>query len=265
VPQPPGDPVLRVDSLVVSFGGHRAVDNVSFEIGVGEVLGLVGESGSGKTTVGRCAVGLQKPTSGTVELFGADIATLSARKTRPLRRRIGMIFQDPASSLDPRMTIAECVAEPLVLHRVGDRAARVTELLESVELASTLHNRYPHELSGGQRQRVSIARALALDPDLLIADEPTSALDVSVQASILDLFLDLQQRLRFSCLFISHDLAVIDMLANRVAVMYRGKIVEQGSRADVFLTPQEEYTRRLLAAAPVPDPVEQRERRTGRG
>jgi peptide/nickel transport system ATP-binding protein len=246
------------------FGGHKAVDDVSFEIGRGEVLGLVGESGSGKTTVGRCAVGLQKPTEGRIELFGHDMSALPARKMRPLRARIGMIFQDPASSLDPRMTVAECVAEPLVLHKVKDKG-RVDELLDAVELGAQLKDRYPHELSGGQRQRVSIARALALNPDLLIADEPTSALDVSVQASILRLFLDLQQRFEFSCLFISHDLAVVDMLANRVAVMYQGKIVEQGSRADVFGAPKADYTRELLAAAPVPDPVEQRERRVTRG
>jgi peptide/nickel transport system ATP-binding protein len=258
------EPVLRVDGLSVVFGGHKAVDDVSFEIGRGEVLGLVGESGSGKTTVGRCAVGLQKPTEGRIELFGHDMSTLPARKMRPLRARIGMIFQDPASSLDPRMTVAECVAEPLVLHKVKDKG-RVDELLDAVELGAQLKDRYPHELSGGQRQRVSIARALALNPDLLIADEPTSALDVSVQASILRLFLDLQQRFEFSCLFISHDLAVVDMLANRVAVMYQGKIVEQGSRADVFGAPKADYTRELLAAAPVPDPVEQRERRVTRG
>ncbi|MET0134222.1 MAG: ABC transporter ATP-binding protein [Kibdelosporangium sp.] len=262
---PRTEPVLRVAGLVVSFDGHKAVDGVSFEIGRGEVLGLVGESGSGKTTVGRCAVGLRKPIEGRVELFGHDIARLSARRMRPLRARIGMIFQDPASSLDPRMTLAECVAEPLVLHKTGGRAERVAELLEAVELGSALKDRYPHELSGGQRQRVSIARALALDPDLLIADEPTSALDVSVQAGILELFLDLQERLRFSCLFISHDLAVVDMLANRVAVMHRGRIVEQGSRAKVFGTPDADYTKKLLAAAPVPDPVEQRKRRVTRG
>ncbi|ALG05875.1 ABC transporter ATP-binding protein [Kibdelosporangium phytohabitans] len=259
------EPVLDVRNLVVSFGGQRAVDDISFQIGKGEVVGLVGESGSGKTTAGRCTVGLQKPTAGSVELFGQDIAKLSARKMRPLTARIGMIFQDPASSLDPRMTIAECIAEPLVLHKAKDQRKRVDELLDAVELGSATRERYPHELSGGQRQRVSIARALALNPDLLIADEPTSALDVSVQASILELFLDLQRRLKFSCLFISHDLAVVDMLANRVVVMHRGKIVEQGSRANVFGAPQEDYTRRLLAAAPVPDPVEQRERRASRG
>lgn len=263
--EPVTEPVLKVQNLVVSFGGQRAVDGISFEIGEGEVLGLVGESGSGKTTAGRCAVGLQKPTEGAVELFGQDIAKLSTRKMRPLTARLGMIFQDPASSLDPRMTVAECVAEPLVLHKAKNHKERVAELLDAVELGTATKDRYPHELSGGQRQRVSIARALALDPDLLIADEPTSALDVSVQASILELFLDLQRRLKFSCLFISHDLAVVDMLANRVAVMHRGKIVEQGSRSDVFGSPQEDYTRRLLAAAPVPDPVEQRERRVSRG
>jgi peptide/nickel transport system ATP-binding protein len=259
----PAEPVLRVDGLTVSFGGHKAVDDVSFEIGKGEVLGLVGESGSGKTTVGRCAVGLQKATEGRIELFGHDVA--APKKLKPLRSRIGMIFQDPASSLDPRMTVAECVAEPLVLHRAKNRKVRIAELLDAVELGTALKDRYPHELSGGQRQRVSIARALALNPDLLIADEPTSALDVSVQASILDLFLGLQQRFAFSCLFISHDLAVVDLLANRVAVMHRGKIVEQGSRDAVFGDPQEDYTKRLLAAAPVPDPVEQRERRVSRG
>ncbi|CAM4038511.1 ABC transporter ATP-binding protein [Kibdelosporangium persicum] len=259
------EPVLKVRNLVVSFAGQRAVDDISFEIGKGEVLGLVGESGSGKTTAGRCTVGLQKPTHGSVELFGQDIARLSTRGMRPLTARIGMIFQDPASSLDPRMTVAECVAEPLVLHKAKNHKERITELLDAVELGSVTRDRYPHELSGGQRQRVSIARALALDPDLLIADEPTSALDVSVQASILELFLDLQRRLKFSCLFISHDLAVVDMLANRVAVMHKGRIVEQGSRADVFGDPREQYTKRLLAAAPVPDPVEQRERRVSRG
>jgi peptide/nickel transport system ATP-binding protein len=261
----PQEPVLRVKGLTVAFAGHKAVDDIEFEIGQGEVLGLVGESGSGKTTAGRCAVGLQKPASGTIELFGQDISALSQKKMRPIRARIGMVFQDPASSLDPRMTVAECIAEPLVLHRKPKRNERVAELLEAVELGDKLKDRYPHELSGGQRQRVSIARALALDPDLLIADEPTSALDVSVQASILELFLDLQRRLKFSCLFISHDLAVVDMLANRVAVMHRGKIVEQGSRADVFGKPEQDYTRKLLAAAPVPDPVEQRERRVNRG
>ncbi|TCO57978.1 ABC transporter ATP-binding protein [Actinocrispum wychmicini] len=259
------EPVLRVRDLVVSFGGHRAVDEVTFQIGKGEVLGLVGESGSGKTTVGRCAVGLQKPTAGRIELFGNDIAKMSARVLKPVRARIGMIFQDPASSLDPRMTVAECVAEPLVLHKAHNRTDRVSELLDAVELGNALRDRYPHELSGGQRQRVSIARALALNPDLLIADEPTSALDVSVQASILELFLDLQERFEFSCLFISHDLAVVDMLANRVAVMHKGRVVEQGSRADVFGAPQEDYTQKLLSAAPVPDPAEQRERRVSRG
>jgi peptide/nickel transport system ATP-binding protein len=266
-------PVLRVSDLVVDFsarrgaGTYQAVDRVSFEVAVGEVLGLVGESGSGKTTVGRCAAGLHPPNSGRIELFGTDIAGLSTRRLRPIRRRLGMVFQDPASSLDPRMAISECVAEPLVLNRVGsraDRQRRVRELLESVELPATLRGRYPHELSGGQRQRVSIARALALDPELLIADEPTSALDVSVQAGVLELFANLQRRLGFSCLFISHDLAVIDLVADRVAVMYRGRFVEQGNRAVVLHTPEHDYTKRLLACAPVPDPVEQSARRMRR-
>ncbi len=247
---------LAVTDLVVDFPGrrgapaYRAVDGISFGIAPGEVLGLVGESGSGKTTVGRCAVRFTKPSSGQVEVFGMDIGGLPARRLRPIRRRIGMVFQDPASSLDPRMTVGECVVEPLVLGRVGDRSRRVGELLDSVHLPAGTRDRYPHELSGGQRQRVSIARALALNPDLLVADEPTSALDVSVQAKILDLFAELRAEFGFACLFISHDLAVIDLLADRVAVMRQGKIVEQGPRASVLREPAHDYTKRLLAAVP---------------
>ncbi|QWF78418.1 ABC transporter ATP-binding protein [Amycolatopsis sp. CA-230715] len=261
------EPVLAVRDLVVDFSGrrgagkYRAVDEVSFEIAPREVLGLVGESGSGKTTVGRCAVRLQKPTSGRIEVFGTDVAGLGARKLREVRKRIGMVFQDPASSLDPRMTVGECVAEPLVLGKIGNRDARVAELLDSVRLEKAHRDRYPHELSGGQRQRVSLARALAMDPALLVADEPTSALDVSVQAAVLDLLGQLQRELGFACLFISHDLAVIDQLSDRVVVMRKGKVVEQGTRDEVLRAPKEDYTRRLLASAPVPDPVEQRARR----
>ena len=272
-PQPADeDPVLAVENLTVDFGSRvrgsmLAVDDVSFTLHSGEILGLVGESGSGKSTVGRCAMGLLKPSAGTVRLLGEDLSSARGRRLRRLRRRCGIVFQDPGSSLDPRMTIEECVAEPLVIARSGtrgERAARVVELLESVRLDPAVRTRYPHELSGGQRQRISIARALALRPELLVADEPTSALDVSVQATVLDLLLDLQAELGFACLFITHDLAVVSFLAHRVAVMRSGKMVETGERDQVLFAPAHDYTRRLVAAAPVPDPVEQRQRRAGR-
>lgn len=261
---------LDVRNLALEFPGkrgqakNRAVDDVSLHVDSGEILGLVGESGSGKSTIGRCAIRLLKPTAGTVSIGGKDITTMSAKALRPLRQYFSIVFQDPASTLDPKMTIGESIAEPLVLHKVlsGDQLTnRVTSLLDQVQLSGHYRNRYPHELSGGQRQRVAIARALAVDPQLLIADEPTSALDVSVQASVLDLFLDLQKRLRFACLFISHDLAVVDLLADRVAVLQNGKLVEVGTRDQVLHAPQEDYTRRLLSAAPVADPVQQSERR----
>ncbi|WP_020670489.1 ABC transporter ATP-binding protein [Amycolatopsis nigrescens] len=263
-------PALEISNLVLEYPGrgrqnkNRAVDNVSLSIQKGEILGLVGESGSGKSTVGRCAIRLLKPTEGTVSIAGRDITNLSAKELRPLRRYFSIVFQDPASTLDPKMTIGESIGEPLTLHKVlagKELNDRVTTLLDKVELSGHYRNRYPHELSGGQRQRVSIARALALDPQLLIADEPTSALDVSVQARVLDLFLDLQQTLQFACLFISHDLAVVDLLADRVAVMQHGKLVEVGTRDQVLHSPQEEYTKRLLSAAPVADPALQAERR----
>lgn len=264
--------ILHLTDVVVDYPGgfgrppFRAVDGVSLKMKRGEVMGLVGESGSGKSTLGRVVVGLQSATSGTVVVAGQEITRASRRQLRPLRRRLGMVFQDPAASLNPRYTIADSVSEPLRLHRVvtGREAleSRVGELLESVELPASWRHRFPHELSGGQRQRVAIARALAVDPELLVADEPTSALDVSVQARLLDLLLDLQDRLGFSCLFISHDLAVVELLSDRIAVMYGGALVEQGSREQVLRDPQHAYTRRLLSAAPVPDPVEQRRRRT---
>ncbi len=266
--------VLSVDDLVVEFAGRlgqptfRAVDHVSLEVRRGEVLGLVGESGSGKTTVGRATVGLQQPTSGSITVSGTTISGLSEAKLRPHRAHFGFVFQDPASSLNPRMSISDCVGEPFhVQTDLSDRDidAKVAELLDSVELSAAYAGRFPHELSGGQRQRVSLARALALGPDLLIADEPTSALDVSVQARVLELFTELQQRLQFACLFISHDLAVVDSLANRVAVMQNGKLVEIGPREQVLGSPREEYTQRLIAAVPVPDPEEQRRRREERG
>jgi peptide/nickel transport system ATP-binding protein len=266
--------VLKVDDLVVEFAGRfgqpafRAVDHVSLEVRKGEVLGLVGESGSGKSTVGRTTVGLQQPTSGTIHVSGNQVSGLSDRELRPLRSRFGFVFQDPASSLNPRMSIGQCIAEPLHVQTDMEQSkidAKVASLLDSVELGGGYAERFPHELSGGQRQRVSLARALALDPDLLIADEPTSALDVSVQARVLELFTELQQRLQFACLFISHDLAVVDTLANRVAVMQHGKLVEIGPREQVLGRPQEDYTKRLIAAVPVPDPDEQARRRAERG
>ena len=266
--------VLKVDDLVVEFPGRfgqppfRAVDQVSLEVRKGEVLGLVGESGSGKSTIGRATVGLQQPSSGTIDVSGNRVSGLDDRRLRPLRSRFGFVFQDPASSLNPRMSIGQCIAEPLHVQTDLSQAeidAKVASLLDSVELGGGYAARFPHELSGGQRQRVSLARALSLDPDLLIADEPTSALDVSVQARVLDLFTELQQRLQFACLFISHDLAVVDRLANRVAVMQHGRLVEIGPRDQVLAHPTQEYTQRLIAAVPVPDPVEQARRRAERG
>ncbi len=266
-----GEPVLALDHLTLDFGSRasgtlRAVDDVSLAIAPGEILGLVGESGSGKSTVGRCAIGLLRPSSGAVRLLGQDLAASRGRRLRGLRRRCGIVFQDPGSSLDPRMTIEECVAEPLVIagtDRAG-RGGRVAGLLESVRLDPAVRSRYPHELSGGQRQRVSIARAIALRPELLVADEPTSALDVSVQATVLDLLLDLQAELGFACLFITHDLAVVSFLADRIAVMRSGRLVEVGPRDEVLFAPRHAYTQRLVAAAPVPDPAQQRERRRAR-
>ncbi|HWR86238.1 MAG TPA: ABC transporter ATP-binding protein, partial [Rhodoglobus sp.] len=242
-----------------------AVDGVSFAIRPGEVLGLVGESGSGKTTIGRAIAGLTKVSGGSLRVLGTEMNGFKERAFRPVRERIGFVFQDPASSFNPLLTIAEAVAEPLVVHkRAKDPAAaraRVDELLEAVQLPRAFGDRYPHELSGGQRQRASLARGLALQPELLIADEPTSALDVSVQARVLELFARLQGELGFAALFISHDLAVVDMLSDRIAVLYRGELVEEGPGTQVLGAPQHPYTRRLLASLPVPDPVEQAERR----
>lgn len=264
-------PVVQATDLEIVYPGRlrqpgfRAVDRVSLSIRPGEVVGLVGESGSGKTTIGRAIAGLTRVTGGSLQVLGVEMHGVRERALRPVRPRIGFVFQDPATSFNPLLTIAECVAEPLVVHgRARDaRAARarVDELLESVQLPRSYGDRYPHELSGGQRQRASLARALALDPELLIADEPTSALDVSVQARVLELFAELQESLGFACLFISHDLAVVDLLADRIAVLHRGRLVEEGTGEQVLGAPREEYTQRLLASLPVPDPDEQARRR----
>jgi len=265
------EPVVVAMDLEISFAGRfgqppfRAVDGVSFTISPGEVLGLVGESGSGKTTIGRAIGGLNRITGGSLQVLGHEMLGFRERKFRPVRSEIGFVFQDPASSFNPLLTIAECVAEPLIVHGQArdpqDARGRVNELLEAVQLPRAFGDRYPHELSGGQRQRASLARSLALRPRLLIADEPTSALDVSVQAKVLELFADLQRDLGFAALFISHDLAVVDMLSDRIAVLYKGKLVEEGIGSDVLGNPQHPYTQRLLASLPVPNPREQAERR----
>jgi oligopeptide/dipeptide ABC transporter ATP-binding protein len=242
----------------------HAVDGVSFALREGEMLGLVGESGSGKTTLANCVVRLLEPTSGSIRLNGRDITHLSRRELRPLRRGLHMVFQDPYSSLNPRMKAGEIVAEPLRLHRLAGRSERehrVNEIFERVGLGPEHRFRYPHELSGGQRQRVGLARSLILEPSVLVADEPVSALDVSVQASILNLLRDLQRDMGFTCLFITHDLATVEFLTDRIAVMYLGKLVEVASRDAIFRDPQHPYTQALLSAAVVPDPAEQRKRR----
>ena len=244
-----------------------AAKNINLEIAKGEVVGLVGESGSGKTTVGRAAVGLLPVKSGSLIVAGKDISNTKKSELRQLRSKLGIVFQDPGSSLNPRWSIAQSIAEPLVLSKQfsKDQAnKRIDELLDQVQLPIGYRNRYPHELSGGQRQRVGIARALALSPEFLVADEPTSALDVSVQAKVLELLKELQKDLGFACLFVSHDLAVVDFLADRIAVMNHGEIVEQGDKNQILRNPQQDYTKRLIAAVPVPDPDQQQIRRETR-
>jgi peptide/nickel transport system ATP-binding protein len=263
--------VVAAKDLVIEYpgrlgrAGFRAVKGVNFDIAKGEVLGLVGESGSGKTTIGRAIAGLTNATGGSLNVLGTEMVGVRERDFRKHRADIGFVFQDPASSFNPLLTIADCVAEPLIVHgrakTTRDARKRVDELLEAVQLPKSYGDRYPHELSGGQRQRASLARSLALDPKLLIADEPTSALDVSVQARVLELFRELQRDLGFAALFVSHDLAVVDILADRIAVLYRGELVEQGTGAEVLGAPKHPYTQRLLASLPVPDPIAQAERR----
>ncbi|PZO58819.1 MAG: glutathione ABC transporter ATP-binding protein [Leifsonia xyli] len=270
--RPGAAPVVDLRDVSVTFGrGARAVhalQGIDIAVHAGETVGLVGESGSGKSTAARVALGLIKPTSGTVSLFGQDLRSAKGRDRRALRSGIGVVLQDPVASLDARMSVAECIAEPLAVHRRGmssaDRRRRIDEVLDAVRLPRTLASRAPRELSGGQRQRVSLARALVLEPRLLVADEPTSALDVSVQETVLEVLGELQDDLGFACLFVSHDLAVVQHFAERVVVMRQGVVEEQGTTGTTLLHPTTDYTRRLLAAVPVPDPVLQRQRRTER-
>jgi peptide/nickel transport system ATP-binding protein len=267
------EPVLALSDVSISYPkrgrvpAFQAAKNISFEIYPGEILGLVGESGSGKTTVGRAAIGLLPITNGSIKLVGEEISKATEKQLRGLRQHTGIVFQDPGSSLNPRLPIGESIGEPILLAKRAAGAelnTMVEDLLDSVELPRSYRNRYPHELSGGQRQRVGIARAISLRPDLLIADEPTSALDVSVQARFLELLVELQEKLKFACLFISHDLAVVDMLAHRIAVMQNGELVEIGERDQILKKPTQDYTRRLISAVPVPDPAEQKIRREAR-
>jgi ABC-type oligopeptide transport system ATPase subunit len=245
----------------------RAVDDVSFEVYPSQTLGLVGESGSGKSTTGYCVLELLKPTSGSVRFDGVELTTLPRKELRRMRREMQIVFQDPYASLNPRMTVGDIVGEPLFVHKIGDRQRRrrtVEELLEVVGFNPDFVNRYPHEFSGGQRQRIGIARALALNPRLIICDEPVSALDVSIQAQILNLLKDLQDEFGLAYLFVAHDLAVVREMSDWIAVMNKGKIVEQGPADEVYTNPRDEYTKALLAAVPIPDPRRMRERKAER-
>ncbi|HYU80144.1 MAG TPA: ATP-binding cassette domain-containing protein [Vicinamibacterales bacterium] len=266
-------PVVEVRSLTKHFirGGGllqpktvvRAVDGVSFTIDEQETFGLVGESGSGKSTTGRCMLRLIEPTSGEMRFRGEDVLSFDRARMRAARRDMQMVFQDPYSSLNPRMRVRDIVEEPLIIHRIGsrtERRAKVAELFNLVGLEPTLMQRYPHEFSGGQRQRIGLARALALNPSFVIADEPVSALDVSIQAQVVNLLMDLQERLGLTYLFIAHDLRLVRHICNRVAVMYLGRIVEMGVTESLFAEPQHPYTKALLSAVPVTDPDMPRQR-----
>jgi ABC-type oligopeptide transport system ATPase subunit len=266
-------PLLQVSHLVKHFirgkglfrpgSILRAVDDVSFEIEEGETFGLVGESGSGKTTTGRCLLRLIEPTSGSVMFRGEDVLAFSRSRLRQARRDMQIVFQDPYSSLNPRMRSRQIVEEPLVIHQLGDRRGRrerVAELFRLVGLDPSHLERYPHQFSGGQRQRIGLARALALHPSFLVLDEPVSALDVSVQAQVVRLLMDLQRQLQLTYLFIAHDLKLVENICTRVAVMYLGRIVEMGPAASLFQSPQHPYTKALLSAVPVPDPDAPRQR-----
>jgi oligopeptide transport system ATP-binding protein len=274
-----GDALLAVTDLTKHFPVRKglffertvdhvkAVDGVSFELAPGETLGLVGESGSGKSTTGYCVLHLLRPTSGSVRFLGRELTELGREQVRRLRREMQIVFQDPYSSLDPRMTVGDIVAEPLQVHGVGTRRSRrdrVRHLLDVVGFNPIFTNRYAHEFSGGQRQRIGIARALALGPKLIVCDEPVSALDVSIQAQILNLLKDLQKEFALTYLFIAHDLAVVRAMSDRIAVMQDGKLVETGPAAEVYETPRHSYTKQLLAAVPVPDPRRMRERKAER-
>ena len=263
-------PLLKVTDLVKTFSpggglmargsGVRAVDGVSFTIGAGETLGLVGETGSGKSTLGRLVLKLIEPTSGTIEFDGSDVTDLRGRYARALRGRMQMVFQDPYGSLNPRMTVSDLIREPMIVHGYGtdEISGRLESTMRQVGIDPRMGSRYPHEFSGGQRQRIGIARALVLDPKLLILDEPVSALDVSIQAQILNLLREIQRRTAITYLFIAHDLAVVRHISDRVAVMYLGRIVEMAPRQILYESPRHPYTKALLSAVPVPNPVTER-------
>lgn len=272
------EPLLIVEDLKVHYPigktlfkegvTLRALDGVSFTVGKGEVVGLVGESGSGKTTLGRAVLRLVEPTSGKVQLGDKDVTALPSADLKALRSKMQIIFQDPYASLNPRMSVGQTLGEALMLHKIGtrkDRDQRIGDLLEQVGLPRSAAARFPHEFSGGQRQRIGIARALAVNPEFIVADEPVSALDVSIQAQIINLLQDLRRELGLSLLFIGHDLSVIEFLCDRVIVLYLGRVMEMGTAAELYSNPRHPYTRALLDAAPVPDPTIRRERITLKG